>query len=86
MKTINDYQPRKKSDTPIAFFHYMKDGKIKFQGYVIKLNEDRTGECQLFEWISGTPSQIITVTRAFFDDCVFYDSDYEMNSYYDNIK
>lgn len=78
MKTINDYEPRKRADTPIAFFHYIKDGERIYQGYIIQLNEDRSGKCQLFDWYLGTKSEIITVTKAFFDACVFFDSDYDM--------
>jgi len=86
MKSIEDYKPRKKSDSPIAFFHYWKDDKIMYQGYIVHLKKDRSGECQLFEWLSGTRSDEITVTRAFFDDCTFYDSDYQMNSAYEKYS
>jgi len=87
MKTIEDYKPRKKSDSPIAYFHYFdKGGEVVYQGYIKELKKDRTGTCQLFEWLSGTESDEITVTRSFFDDCTFYDSDYQMNSAYEKYS
>lgn len=79
MKTIADYKPRKIGETPIAFFHYWSDGEIEYQGYVTQLDKDRSGTCQLFDWLMGEPSEKIHVTRAFFDDCTFYDSDHDMN-------
>lgn len=82
MKKITDYKPRKKGKNPIAFFHYWSDGKIKYQGYVVQLNKDGSGTCQLFEFLMGYPSNQTRVTSAFFDDCTFYDSDIDMNSAY----
>ena len=86
MKTINDYKTRKESDSPIAFFHYWDDGAIQYQGFITQLSKDRSGTCILFEWFSGGESDTIHVTRAFFDDCTFYDSDYAMNRAYANHK
>ena len=86
MKTIEDYKPRKEGTTPIAFFHYWENGEIQYQGCVIQLEKDRSGTCQLFEWFMGMETDKINVTRAFFDDCTFYDSDYQMNSAYKSQK
>lgn len=86
MKTINDYKPRKESDSPIAFFHYWDDGEIQYQGFITQLSKDRSGTCRLFEWSFGEETDTIHVTRAFFDDCTFYDSDYAMNRAYTDHK
>ena len=86
MKTIEDYKPRKKSDTPIAYFHYFDEGEVVYQGYIKELKKDQTGTCQLFEWLSGSESDEIHVTKSFFDDCTFYDSDYQMNSAYEKYS
>ena len=83
MKTIKNYKPRKYGDSPIAFFHYMEDGKIKYQGHIAALNKDRSGICQLYDWFTGGNSDEINVTRAFFDDCIFFDSDYGMRQHKD---
>jgi len=82
MKTIKDYKPRSYADTPIAFFHYWQDEKIKYQGYIVELKKDRSGCCMLFSFMTGEPTDTIVVTRSFFDDCTFYDSDHEMINAY----
>ena len=89
MKTITDYKPRKEGNTPIAFFHYREgDGTIQYQGYITHLRKDYTGTCHLFSWFGGyeTDDSVIHVTRAFFDSCTFYDSDYQMNRAYETHK
>ena len=76
----------KKSKTPIAFFHYWKAGEITYQGYITHLKKDLSGECRLFSWLTGEATETIQATRAFFDDCTFYNSDYEMNAAYAKNK
>jgi hypothetical protein len=86
MKKITDYKPRKNGETPIAFFHYWEDGEICYQGYITRLEKDYSGTCLLFDWLLGEEGEPISVNRAFFDDCTFYDSDYQMRSAYARSK
>jgi hypothetical protein len=87
MKTINDYNQRKKGDTPICFFHWWEDGNIQYQGFVVRLNKDKSGTCKLMSWLDGYEDEdLIAVTSSFFNDCTFYDSTYQMNSAYQKHK
>jgi hypothetical protein len=80
MKTITNYKPRKYKDSPIAFFHYWDAGAIQYQGMIKELTKERTGTVMFFDWLCGMPNDEATVTRAFFDNCTLYDSDYQMRA------
>jgi hypothetical protein len=81
MKKITDYKPREYGDNPIAFFHYLDDdGEIKYQGFVKELTPEFTGSVVFFSWLDSCDTDEACVTSAFFDQCIFYNSDYEMRN------
>jgi hypothetical protein len=46
------------------YFHtFDARGRLKWQGYVVKRRKDGRYTCQLFEWILGTPSDRVTMSR-----------------------
>jgi hypothetical protein len=88
MKTIANYKPRKFIENePIAFFHYYADGEIQYQGQILELTKNKSGKVNFFDWIAGfTMEEYHWVTRNYFDDCVFFDSDFQMNQAYHKHK
>jgi hypothetical protein len=87
-KTIRDYRPRRlNKDEPIVFFHKWEDGYVNYQGIVIELTKAYSGKVMFFDWIMGySDGNQHCVTASYFDDCTFYDSDYDMNNAYAKSK
>ena len=77
---VPKYKRTTKARTPILFFHSWRAGRLVYQGYVFRLNADGSGNAQLFEWFMGEPSDEITFTRAFLEECTFYSTDQEMRA------
>lgn len=64
------------------FFHFFKDNKVEWQGYIVSEPKDGYFIIQLFDWILGYPSnqKLIKI-----DDMIgwnLYDTDEEMNEAY----
>ena len=75
MKTIKNYKPRRYSDTPIAYFHFLDECNLSHQGIILSLSSDRSGIVAFFEWDSGLPmEENVYVNKGFFDNCTFYDT------------
>lgn len=64
------------------FFHSVRDGKIKWQGYVMAEQADGYYLVQLFEWLMGEPSIQKVVHIGAMSDWEFYSSADEMNEAY----
>ena len=77
---VQKYRRATSARTPILFFHSWRDGNLRYQGYIFRLSPDGTGRAQLFEWGMGEPSDEITFTRAFLEECTFYSTDSEMRA------
>ncbi len=70
---------------PILFFVSIRkdnDGEdeIIYQGYIDETYSTGASGV-LFEWIMGEQNGRINMTDAFLDNCIFFYSDTEMNSY-----
>jgi hypothetical protein len=56
------------------FLHTLKEGKISFQGHVIKADKE-TAMVQLFSWMSGDPTNVVPMRVADLhdpDQCKLY--------------
>lgn len=71
---------------PLFYFHYMPNGKVKYQGYVSKLTKDGCGVATLFSFLSGYETDTFTFTKMFLNKCVIYASNYEMRIAYENMQ
>jgi len=71
---------------PIKFFHYIKDGVLQYQGFIDEVRKGGGGSAILFDFVMGDMSARINFTKDFLKDCILYDSDYDMNMAYKELK
>lgn len=65
------------------WFHSSDEsGNIKWQGQVLKRVDRDVYRCQLYEWVMGSPSDIITVHATEMASWRFYSTSDEMNQAY----
>lgn len=63
------------------FFHWCDEsGAIENQGHLLTLGADGHGTARMFEWFTGSPSDVIEVTPDYLRNCIFYTSAAAMNA------
>lgn len=69
---------------PGMFFHWCDEsGDVENQGQLLTLGADGHGTARMFEWFTGSPSDVIRVTPDYLRNCIFYTSAAAMNAAYD---
>lgn len=71
--------------TKNAYFVKIINGEIVYQGFFEKITQDSI-DGYFFEWATGTKSTDFNAVSSFLDDCILFNSDYEMRLFTENVK